>query len=64
VIGRGSPRPKAKKVTAQAEICTATGRRQMSRDDIAAIVAALADFAQVVCEADPPTRQIYTPSST
>jgi hypothetical protein len=25
----------------------------MSRDDIAAIVAALADLAQVVCEADP-----------
>jgi len=36
----------------------------MSRDDIAAIVAALADLAQVVVKPTPPTRQIYTPSST
>jgi hypothetical protein len=64
VIGPWIAETRAKKVTAQAEIRTATGRRQMSRDDIAAIVAALADLAQVVCEADPPTRQIYTPSST
>jgi hypothetical protein len=53
VIGPWIAETQAKKVTAQAEIRTATGRRQMSRDDIAAIVAALADLAQVVCEADP-----------
>jgi site-specific DNA recombinase len=41
------------KVTAQAEIRTATGHRQLSRDDIAAVVAAFADLAQVVREADP-----------
>ena len=53
MIGPWIAETQAKKVTAQAEIRTATGRRQMSRDDIAAIVAALADLAQVVCEADP-----------
>ena len=53
VIGPWIAETQAKKVTAQAEIRTATGRRQMSRDDIAAIVAAVADLAQVVCEADP-----------
>jgi hypothetical protein len=53
VIGPWIAETQAKKVTAEAEIRTATGRRQMSGDDIAAIVAALADLAQVVCEADP-----------
>ena len=53
MIGPWIAETQARKVTAQAEIRTATGRRQMSRDDIAAIVAALADLAQVVREADP-----------
>jgi site-specific DNA recombinase len=53
VIGPWIAETQARKVTAQAEIRTATGRRQMSRDDTAAIVAALADLAQVVREADP-----------
>ena len=53
MIGPWIAETQAKKVTAQAEIRTATGRRQMSRDDIAAIVAAFADLAQVVCEAEP-----------
>jgi hypothetical protein len=53
VIGPWIAETQAKKVTAQAEIRTATGRRQMSRDDIAAIVAAFAGLAQVVKEADP-----------
>lgn len=53
VIGPWIAETQARKVTAQAEIRTATGRRQMSRDDIAAIVAAFADLAQVVREADP-----------
>jgi site-specific DNA recombinase len=46
VIGPWIAETQARKVTAQAEIRTATGRRQMTRDDIAAIVAALADLAQ------------------
>ena len=50
MIGPWIAETQARKVTAQAEIRTATGRRQMSRDDIAAIVAAL---AEVVREADP-----------
>ena len=53
MIGPWIAETQAKKVTAQAEIRTATGRRQLSRDDIAAIVAAFADLAQVVREADP-----------
>jgi hypothetical protein len=36
----------------------------MSRDDIAAIVAALANLVQVVCETDPAEKAEYTPSST
>jgi hypothetical protein len=50
VTGPWIAETQAKKVTAQAEIRTATGHRQLSRDDIAAIVAA---FAQAVREADP-----------
>ena len=53
MIGPWIAETQARKVTAQAEIRTATGRRQMSRDDIAATVAALAGHAQVVREADP-----------
>lgn len=43
----------AKKVAAQAEIRTAVGRRRMSRDEIATVVAALGELAQVVQGADP-----------
>jgi hypothetical protein len=53
VIGPWIAETQAKKITAQAEIRTSTGRRQLSQDDIAAIVAAFADLAQVVREADP-----------
>jgi site-specific DNA recombinase len=53
VIGPWIAETQTQKVTAQAEIRTATGRRQLSRDDIAAIVAAFTDLAQVVREADP-----------
>lgn len=53
MIGPWIAETQAKKVTAQAEIRTATGQGPMSRDDIAAIVAAFADLAQVVREADP-----------
>jgi hypothetical protein len=53
VIGPWIAETQAKKVTAQAEIRTATGHRQLSRDDIAAIAAAFADLVQVVREADP-----------
>ncbi|HEY0937886.1 MAG TPA: zinc ribbon domain-containing protein [Trebonia sp.] len=38
----------AKKVAAQAEIRAVTGRRRMSRDEIARVVAAFADLARVV----------------
>ena len=53
VIGPWIAETQAKNVTAQAETRTATGRRQLSRDDIAAVVAAFADLAQVVRDADP-----------
>jgi hypothetical protein len=53
VIGPWIAETQAEKVTAQAEIRTATGRRQLSRDDLEAIVAAFADIARVVREADP-----------
>jgi site-specific DNA recombinase len=53
VIGPWIAETQAKKVTAQAEIRTVTGRRQLNRDDIAAVVAAFADLAQVIREADP-----------
>jgi site-specific DNA recombinase len=53
VIGPWIAETQAKKVTAQAETRSATGRRQMSPDDIAAIVAALGDLARVIADADP-----------
>ena len=53
MIGPWIAETQAEKVTAQAEIRTATGRRQLSRDDLEAIVAAFADIARVVREADP-----------
>jgi site-specific DNA recombinase len=61
VIGPWISETQAKKVAAQAEIRAATGRRQMSRDDIAAVVAALGDLVQVVRNADPADKaDIYT----
>ena len=63
MIGPWIAETQAKKVAAQAEIRTATGRRQMSRDEIEAVVTALGDLARVVQAADPQTRQTYTPSS-
>jgi site-specific DNA recombinase len=53
VIGPWIAETQAEKVAAQAEIRTVTGRRQLSRDDLEAIVAAFADIARVVREADP-----------
>ena len=53
MIGPWIAETQAKKVTAQAETRSATGRRQMSPDDIAAIVAALGDLARVIADADP-----------
>jgi site-specific DNA recombinase len=53
VIGPWIAETQAKKVAAQAEIRTATGRHHMNRDEIAAIVAALGEIARVVQEADP-----------
>jgi site-specific DNA recombinase len=52
-IGPWIAETQAKKVAAQAEIRTATGRRQMSRDEIEAVVTALGDLARVAQEADP-----------
>jgi site-specific DNA recombinase len=53
VIGPWIAETQAKKAAAQAEVRAATGRSRMSRDDIAAIVAALGELATVVREADP-----------
>ena len=60
VIGPWIAETQAKKVAAQAEIRTATGRHQMSQDEIAAIVTALGDLARVVSRADPADKsEIY-----
>jgi site-specific DNA recombinase len=56
VIGPWIAETQAKKVAAQAETRTTTGRNQMSREDIAAIVTALGELARVVREADPADR--------
>ena len=53
VIGPWIAETQAKKVAAQAEIRAATGRHQMTRDEIEAIVAALGDLVRVLLEADP-----------
>ena len=45
VVGPWIAETQAKKVAAQAEIRAATGQRQMTPDDVAAIVAALGDLA-------------------
>jgi site-specific DNA recombinase len=53
VIGPWIAETQAKKVAAQAEIRAATGRRQMTRDEIEAVVTALGVLARVVQAADP-----------
>jgi hypothetical protein len=45
-------RTQAKKVAARAEIRTASGQRQMSHEDIAAVVTAFGDPARIVQNAD------------
>lgn len=64
VVGPWIAETQAKKVTAQADIRAATGQRHMSRDEIAAVVTAFGELAQVVQEADPADKQTYTPSSS
>jgi len=60
VIGPWIAETQAKKVAAQADIRTATGQSQMSRDEIAAIVTALGDLAHVVSTAEPADKsEIY-----
>jgi site-specific DNA recombinase len=53
VIGPWIAETQAKKVSAQAEVRTATGRRSMSREEIEAVVMAFVDLARVVQGADP-----------
>jgi site-specific DNA recombinase len=53
VIGPWIAETQAKKVAAQAETRTATGRHRMSREEIEAVVTALGDLARVVQAADP-----------
>jgi hypothetical protein len=53
VIGPRIAETQVKKVTAQAEVRTATGRRSMSRDEIEAVVAAFGDLSRVVQGAEP-----------
>ena len=52
VVGPWIAETQAKKVAAQAQIRATTGRRQMNRDEIAAVVTAFGDLVQVVHEAD------------
>jgi site-specific DNA recombinase len=61
LVGPWIAETQAKKVTAQAEIRAATGRRQMTPDDIATIVAALGDLTHIVHRADPADKaEIYS----
>jgi site-specific DNA recombinase len=53
VIGPWITEIQAQRVAAQAEIRSATGKRRMTRDEIAAIIAALGDLVQVIRDADP-----------
>jgi hypothetical protein len=52
VVGPWIAETQAKKVAAHAEIRSAMGRRQMSRDEIETIVTVLGELALVVQEAD------------
>ena len=61
VVGPWIAETQAKKVAAQAGIRAATWRRQMTPDDIAAIVAVLGDLTSVVQRADPADKaEIYS----
>ena len=53
VIGPWIAETQAKKVAAQAEIRSATGRRRMSRDEIETVVTAFGNLARIVQQADP-----------
>jgi hypothetical protein len=53
VIGPWIAETQAQRVTAQAEIRSSTGQHRMTRDDIAAMVAALGDLVRVIRDADP-----------
>ena len=60
MVGPWVAETQAKKVVAQAEIRAATGQRQMTPDDVMAIVAALGDLARVVHDAEPADKaEIY-----
>jgi site-specific DNA recombinase len=56
VIGPWIAETHAKKVAAQAEARSTTGRRRMSRDEIKAVVTALGNLVRVVQYADPQDR--------
>ncbi len=61
VIGPWITEIQAQRVAAQAEIRSATGKRRMTRDEIAAIIAALGDLVQVIRDADPADKaELYT----
>jgi site-specific DNA recombinase len=61
VIGPWIAETQAQKVAAQAEIRPATGRRRMTRDEIAALVAAPGDLVQVIRDADRTDKaELYT----
>lgn len=53
MIGPWIAETQAQRVTAQAEIRSAAGQRRMTRDDIAAIMAALGDLVRIIRDADP-----------
>ncbi len=53
VIGPWIAETQVKKVAAQAETRTATGRRRMSREEMEAVVTALGDLARLIQDADP-----------
>jgi site-specific DNA recombinase len=61
VIGPWIAETQAQRVVAQTEIRSPIGQRRMTRDDIAAIVAALGDLVQIIREADPADKaDLYT----
>jgi len=53
VIGPWIAETQAQKVAAQAEIRSASGRQQMSQEEIVAVVTAFGDLARIVQAADP-----------
>jgi hypothetical protein len=60
VIGPWIAETQAKKVAAQAEIRTATGRHRMIKDEIEAVVTTLGDLARIVRGAGPADKaEIY-----